>query len=137
MKYLFKTNINIKNLHIVLLLIRVLIGAFMIIHGLQKTQLLFAEGGIKFADPIGLGATVSLLLVLFAEIICSGLIMIGFGTKLAVIPLITTMLIAVFVVHADHGFAKQEMGLHYLLTYILLLVTGSGKYSIDQLISKR
>jgi putative oxidoreductase len=137
MKNLFKTRINIQSLHIVLLLTRILIGSFMIVHGLQKTHLLFAPGGIQFADPIGVGMTLSLLLTLFAEIICSGLILIGFGTRLAVIPLIITMIVAVFVVHADHGFAKQEMGLQYLMTYILLLVTGSGKYSIDQLISKR
>jgi len=98
---------------------------------------LFTGGEIQFADPIGIGMTISLILVLFAEIICSGLILVGFGTRIAVIPLIITMIVAVFVVHANDGFAKQEMGLHYLLTYILLLVTGSGKYSVDQLISKR
>lgn len=137
MKNLFKTSINIQNLHIVLLLTRVLIGSFMIVHGLQKAQLLFVQGEIQFADPIGIGMMLSLILTLFAEIICSGLILIGFGTRIAVIPLIITMIVAVFVVHADNGFAKQEMGLHYLLTYILLLVTGSGKYSIDHLISKK
>src|SRR5690606_3514287 len=137
MKNLFKTSINIQNLHVVLLLTRVLIASFMIVHGLQKTQLLFGGGEIQFADPIGIGATLSLTLAIFAEVICSGLIFIGFGTRLAVIPLIITMIIAVFVVHADNGFAKQEMGLLYLLTYILLLVTGSGKYSVDHLISKR
>jgi len=137
MKNLFKTSINIQNLHVILLLIRVLIGSFMTVHGLQKTQLLFTGGEIQFADPIGIGMTISLILVLFAEIICSGLILVGFGTRIAVIPLIITMIVAVFVVHANDGFAKQEMGLHYLLTYILLLVTGSGKYSVDQLISKR
>lgn len=137
MKNLFKTNINVQNLNVVLLLTRILIGSFMIVHGLQKTDLLFSDGEIQFADPLGIGTRLSLLLTLFAELICSALVFIGLGTRLAVIPLIITMLVAVFVIHADHGFAKQEMGLHYLITYILLLVTGSGKYSVDKLISKR
>ena len=137
MKNLFKTNINIQSLNIVLLLIRVLIASFMIVHGLQKTHLLFGAEPLQFADPIGIGMKASLILTLFAEIFCSVLIFIGLGTRLAVIPLMITMLVAVFIIHADHGFAKQEMGLHYLMTYLLLLVTGSGKFSIDRLISKK
>ena len=31
--------------------------------------------------------------------------------------------------------AKQEPGIHYLLTYILLLMMGSGKYSVDHLLT--
>ncbi|MNT98536.1 hypothetical protein D3C72_2411400 [compost metagenome] len=46
------------------------------------------------------------------------------------------MIVAVFVVHAADGFDKKEMGLHYLLAYVFLLVSGPGKYSIDQMISK-
>lgn len=137
MKNLLKTSINLQSLNIVLLLIRVLIASFMMIHGLQKTHLLFSEGDIQFADPLGIGMKGSLFLTLFAEIVCSIFIFIGLGTRLAVIPLIITMLVVVFIVHADDGFAKQEMGLHYLITYILLLVTGSGKYSIDKLISRK
>lgn len=137
MRNLFKTNINIQNLNIVILLTRVLIASFMIVHGLQKTHLLFGEGAIQFADPLGLGMKTSLFLTLFAELFCSALIFIGLGTRLAVIPLIVTMFIAVFIIHADHGFSKQEMGLHYLITYLLLLATGSGKYSVDRLISKK
>lgn len=137
MKNIFKTNINIESLNIVLLLTRILIAVFMIVHGLQKTHLLFSDSPLVFADPLGFGMKISLYLTLFAEIFCSTLILIGLGTRLAVIPLIITMIVAVFIIHADHGFAKQEMGLHYLLTYMLLLFVGSGKYSIDKLISKR
>jgi putative oxidoreductase len=63
--------------------------------------------------------------------------LLGFATRLAVIPLIITMLVVVFYVHADDPFSKQEMGLHYLLTYIMLLIMGSGKYSIDNLLYRK
>ena len=60
----------------------------------------------------------------------------GLGTRLATIPLIITMLVAVFIVYGAAGFDKKEMGLLFLLVYVFLLVCGPGKYSIDHLISR-
>jgi putative oxidoreductase len=47
------------------------------------------------------------------------------------------MLIAAFVVHSDDPFGKKEMAILYILPYITLLILGSGKYSIDYLLSQR
>jgi putative oxidoreductase len=55
---------------------------------------------------------------------------------LAVIPLIVTMLVAVFHIHASDPFTKQELGLFYLAGYVILFFTGSGKYSIDYIIQR-
>ena len=46
------------------------------------------------------------------------------------------MFFAVFVIHGADGFDNQELGGLYLLIYVLLLVTGSGKYSVDHFIYK-
>ncbi len=78
---------------------------------------------------------IAIFLARVAIVGCSVLILLGLGTRIAVIPLIVTMLVAVFIVHSGDPFAKQEMGLHYLLVYIMLLLTGSGKYSLDRLIT--
>lgn len=86
---------------------------------------------------MGVGDELSLYLALFAEIGCSIFVILGCATRLVVIPLIITMLVAVFIIHAADPFVKQEMGLHYLLIYVMLLLTGAGRYSIDYLISKR
>jgi putative oxidoreductase len=80
---------------------------------------------------------ISLSLTVFAEVICSLFILLGFATRLAVIPLLITMLVAVFYVHGNDPFGKQEMGLLYLLTYVMLFIMGSGKYSIDNLLYKK
>ena len=74
-------------------------------------------------------------LAVFAEVFCSILILIGLGTRLAVIPLIITMLIAVFQIHADDPFSKQEKGILFLVIYFALIVLGSGRYSIDKLMA--
>ena len=108
----------------------------MLVHGLPKLKSLFTED-VSFADPIGIGVIPSLFLTVFAEVICSFLILLGLGTRLAVIPLVITMLVAICIIHGNDGFGKQEMALHYLIIYLLLFFTGSGKYSLDQLLFKK
>ncbi|HET8838803.1 MAG TPA: DoxX family protein [Flavobacteriaceae bacterium] len=133
MKKLFKITKTSKNIDLALLLGRISIGLLMLVHGISKING-FSESPVQFFDFMGLGAEVSLGLAIFAEVGCSVLILFGLGTRFAVIPLIVTMLVAVLVVHGGDPFIKQEMGLHYLLVYIMLFLTGSGRYSLDQLI---
>jgi putative oxidoreductase len=135
--WIFDTSIHKKMNSFALLLVRAGVGVLMMIHGIQKFQLLFTDGPIKFANPIGLGEPASLLLALFAEVVCSALLILGLATRLAVIPLMVTMIVAVFVVHAADGLEKQELGALYLIAYVLLLITGGGRYSLDGLISKK
>lgn len=120
-----------KKMDVALLIARLGAGALMLFHGIPKLMQLFAEGEIQFADPIGLGEEVSFMLAVFAEFFCSLLIFFGVATRLAVIPPMITMLVVVFIVHAEDGFNYQELGLHYLLIYLVLLIAGSGKYSLD------
>lgn len=136
MKKLLKTTINPSYLDLGILIIRISVAIFMLVHGLPKLGRFFTDEEIKFANPIGLGVIPSLMLVVFAEVFCSLLIFIGLATRLAVIPLIITMLVIIFIVHGDDGFGKQELPYHYLVAYILLFITGSGRYSVDQLLAK-
>lgn len=107
----------------------------MLTHGYPKLQQLLAGGEIQFADPFGLGQAATLIVAVLAEFVCSILLLLGLATRLATIPLIITMGTAVFIIHAADEFGKKEMGLHYLLVYIFLLIAGAGKYSIDHAIS--
>jgi len=119
-----------------LLLVRLAAGGFMFTHGFGKLQIL-VNGNFEFGDPIGLGPEISLGLTVFAEILCAFLVLVGLFTRLAVIPLIITMLVAVFIVHADHDFGKKELGLFYLINYLVIFLSGAGKYSLDKLILKK
>ena len=135
MKKILKPSIKRSQLDVILLLVRISIASFMLFHGIGKFQMLFSGGEIKFPDPAGIGSAASLVFTVFAEVGCSILIFLGLATRLAVIPLIITMLTAVLVIHNSQGFAKQELALLYLLVYVILFVTGSGKYSLDRLIT--
>jgi putative oxidoreductase len=137
MKRLFQIETREEYLNILVLLLRISIAALMINHGLPKLEKLLAGGEIQFANPIGVGPTLSLILVIFSEFVCSILIGIGLGTRLASIPLMFTMFVAAFITHGADPFGKKEMALLYLLFYVALFVIGSRKYSIDYLLLKR
>jgi len=119
----------------VLLILRIGVAFLMLTHGIPKLQMLFSGGEIQFPGVMGLSPALSLGLAVFAEVVCSLLIFIGLGTRIASIPLIITMLVAVFIIHANDPLAGKEMGLLYLFLYIPLLVLGGGKYSLDRVIS--
>ncbi|MCE2779446.1 MAG: DoxX family protein [Algoriphagus sp.] len=115
-----------------LLLVRLLSGGMMLTHGLPKFDRLFGEGPVKFADPFGLGPEISLMLVIFAEVACSIFVMIGFKTRWATIPLMTTMLVAAFYAHADDPFGDKELPLLFFTVFLSILISGPGRYSVNQ-----
>lgn len=121
---------------VVLLILRIGLGGMMLVHGLPKLEMLMAGGEIQFPGILGMSPALSLFLAVFAEFFCSILLILGLATRFATIPLIITMLVAVFVIHANDPFANQELGLHYLLGYIVLLILGGGKFSIDAMLIK-
>ena len=134
---MFKTELNQKSVHIMLLLLRMVAAGFMLTHGIPKLTKLMAGAGIQFADPFGLGATPSFLLAIFAEVICSILVFVGLATRLATIPLIVTMCVAAFIAHANDPFGKKELALLYLLIFLFILIAGPGKYAIDNMFNRK
>lgn len=136
-KNLFNSGNYPTNIHISLLILRVFVGAFMLTHGYGKFLQFFGDEPIQFADPVGLGVTLSLVLAVFAEFFCSMFLIAGIATRLASIPLIITMSVAAFIVHAKDDFGVKEMALLYLVIYVVILISGAGKYSIDHWIDKK
>lgn len=118
------------------LLIRLAAGGMMLTHGIPKIGRLFGEGPVKFADPFGLGPEISLVMAIFAEVICAVLVMVGFKTKLATIPLMLTMLTAAFYAHWSDPFGKKELSLLFSLVFLAILIMGPGKYAFDSLKKK-
>ena len=119
-----------------LLLLRVCLGSFMLTHGWQKLSS-FAETAQKFPDPLGLGSQTSLALAVFAEFFCSIALILGLATRLALIPLMTTMVVAGFIVTRPGGFGKMEMALLYLAGSVALMLAGPGRISLDGLLARK
>lgn len=119
------------------LIMRLGIGSLMLTHGLPKFAKLFADEPIVFASVFGMSQPVSLGLAVFAEVLCSLMIILGIGTRLAIIPLAITMAVAAFYIHGADPFAKQEMAILYLVGLVALFIVGPGKYSVDNLMIKK
>jgi putative oxidoreductase len=116
-----------------LLAIRLLSGGMMLTHGIPKFDRLFGEGPVKFADPFGLGPEISLGMVLFAEVGCSLLVMLGFKTRWATLPLLFTMLMAAFYAHGNDPFSDKELSLLFFTLFLSVLISGGGRFSLDHI----
>lgn len=131
----FSKSLSNKNtVGVVLLIARLVTALLMINHGYPKLTKLLAGGEIQFADPLGVGATFSLILTVFAEFLCSILIGLGLFTRLATIPLMITMFVAAFIVHGADPIGRKELAIMYLALYLMLFVFEGGKFSLDYLL---
>lgn len=137
LKNLFNPGMYTQKVNIALLFLRVSIGILMLTHGTGKFITLLDGGSIEFADPIGIGPAASLALAVFAEFICSLLLIFGVATRFTIIPLIITMLVAGFIVHADDVFHVKEKAFLFLTVFITIAIAGAGKISADNLIYKK
>lgn len=137
MKKIFNTTLNPAAIHLWLLIFRIIAAAFLMTHGYPKLLMLLGDQEIQFINFFGMGATASMALAMFAEFICPIFIILGWGTRLAAIPIIINMTVAVLIAHADDPFQRKEMALLYLLIFTTLMIFGGGKYAVDRLLSKK
>jgi putative oxidoreductase len=119
-----------------LLLVRLLASGMMLTHGIPKIDRLLIDGPVKFPNPFGLGPEISLLLVIFAEVGCSILVMAGFKTRFATLPLLFTMLVAVFYTHGSEPFSEKEPALAFFTLFLSILISGAGRFSLDEWMDK-
>jgi putative oxidoreductase len=119
-----------------LLIFRVsLAGMMLFAHGLPKVMK-FKDRFHSFADPLGIGSEASFILTVFAEFLCSALIILGLKARWAAIPLFITMIVAAFMVHLNDPFGKKELALLYASGFLLLIFTGGGRFGLDALFGK-
>jgi putative oxidoreductase len=136
MKKLFSTKVSEGTLSLALFILRIGAGSLMMVqHGLVKLQG-FAAKANTFADPFGLGPTTSLSLVIFAEFFCTAFIILGLFTRLAAIPLVIAMSVALFISNKGNFFGRGELPGIFLICFLILLLTGPGRFSLDRLIGK-
>ena len=127
------------------IIIRLMVGAVFLSEGIQK--FLFAEdlGSGRFAkiglpNPDFLGTFVGSF-----EIICGLLVLMGLLTRIAAIPLLIIMIVAISTTKlkllTEDGFwsmlhaSRTDWAM--LLGSIFLIIEGGGKWSVDNLLWKR
>lgn len=136
MKRLFSTKTSPGAFSIAMLILRIGSGMLILVnHGLDKL-IHFGDKANRFADPFDIGSTTSLALVVFAEFFCAAFIILGLFTRLATIPLIIAMSVALFVANKGAIFGKGELPALFLVCFIAILILGAGRISLDKFIEK-
>jgi putative oxidoreductase len=129
-KKFFKVTALPPYVDMAIFILRVGTAFLMIPHGFQKFQKII-HGEFGFSDPIGIGEFPSLILTVFAELICSILVLLGLFTRPALFFLIFTMTVVAFVIKLGQGLGEMEKALLYLFPFISLYILGPGRYSLD------
>ncbi|KDD67588.1 putative oxidoreductase [Pseudomonas sp. BT76 TE3572] len=114
-----------------LFFLRVSGGLFLLwVHGLPKllnysTQLQTIE------DPFHLGANVTLMLAIFAEVLCPLLIVAGVFVRLACLPILCVLLIALLIVHPQWSLDEGQFGWLLMMLFTSLLIAGPGRLALN------
>jgi putative oxidoreductase len=135
MRKLLSTKYSAGAFSAAMLILRLGLGILMMAHGYNKL-IHFGEMQHKFMNFLGMGSTMSLALVVFAEFFCSLFLIIGLFTRLAAIPLIIATCVMVFKAHNGDVFGEGEHAALYFTGYLVLLFVGPGRVSVDSMIGK-
>jgi putative oxidoreductase len=129
----------------VIVIIRILVACVFLSEGIQK---------FLFSDSLGVGRFIKIGIpapgvmapfVGIVEIVCGGLILFGLLTRLAAIPLIIDMLVAISTtkipILLDKGFwamaHEARVDWSMILGSIFLLIVGSGEWSLDNTFERK
>ncbi len=135
MRKLLSTHYSAGAFNTAMLLLRIVAGGLMLKHGYDK-MVHFEETASHMMNFMGIGSKATTALLIFAEFFCSLLVIIGLFTRLACIPLIIAMTVALVKAHHSDFFGEGQTATLFLLCFVVLLFTGAGKVSVDSMIGK-
>ena len=127
--FLFPQPTDSKGFSLLLLCLRIFFGLMLTMHGLEKLYN-YTELCYTFPDPTGIGSEITLLFVIFAEMMCSVAFIFGALYRLSMIPMIGVMAVAFIHIH-EASIVQGELAFIYLIVFIMMYITGPGQYSID------
>ena len=120
---------------IAILILRIGFAGFLLTHGYGKMQSLL-DGDHDFPDPLHVSPIVSQIMAVFSEFFCSLLLMVGLLSRPVAAILVVCMAVIAFVVHGPDPLGDKEHALLFLIAFVVILLTGPGKYSLDARIFK-
>jgi putative oxidoreductase len=122
-----------------LFLLRVWFGLLLFAkHGFDKAMN-FNRLSPHFADPFHIGPTASLLLVLFAEVVCALLVALGLWTRIAAAVVVINLTVAFGFAHHFQLFGQHngELAFVFLGGFLVVCVCGPGRWSLDRVRGRR
>ena len=133
--FIFPQYCREKLISLLILAVRIFFGVLFFVHGLDK-MINFSALSETFPSVLGFGSYMSLMLSVFCEFCCSPFLIAGLLERIILLPMIISMGVAFFYIH-DAMMPEGELSLIYLVIFIILLVTGPGRYSLDYMIDMK
>ncbi len=133
--FIFPQYCREKLISLLILALRIFFGVLFFVHGLDK-MINFSTLSETFPSVLGFGSYMSLMLSVFCEFCCSLFLIAGLLERIILLPMIISMGVAFFVIH-DSMMPEGELSLIYLVIFIILFVTGPGRYSLDYMIDMK
>lgn len=133
-KLIFTSDAGSAFNNVALLAFRVLLAVELFrVHGMKKFRV---ENGQKehVPNPLHLPEKLNGLVATFSDTVVPFLIILGMGTRLAVLPTIGVTAIGYFVVHKNDSLEVRDVPYMYTLSLLFLLALGAGTYSVDHYI---
>ena len=126
-----------SHINLSLLVLRVLLGLSLFInHGWEKIAH-FPEMASRFPNPIGVGKYPGLMFALLSDAICSVLVALGLGTRIASLIIVMNMFVAFFFFwKADLTNIDGELCFVYLAGYLTIFITGGGESGVHSILTK-
>ena len=107
-----------------------------VVHGFKKLGI-----GVPAAEdvpnPLHLPQVLNNVFAIAADVFFPFLVLIGFCTRLATLPTLAVTLTGYFVVHWHDPLLVRDTPFVYSVVFLLILLMGPGKYSLDNLNYKR
>ncbi|MET0465848.1 MAG: DoxX family protein [Chitinophagaceae bacterium] len=123
--------------HLTMLVFRVLVSVqLMTTHGLKKLGV-GVEQAENIPNPLGLPGQLNNYFATAANLFFPVLVIVGFLTRVASLPVLAVTMTGYFVLHWHDSLPEKDMPFMYSLSFLLILVLGPGKYSLDYLIHKK
>lgn len=136
MKKFFSTRYSDSSFNLSMFVIRLGVGIILFLnHGWMKIEG-FSAMKDRFSDPIHIGPTATLVVAIFAEVVCALFLVLGLMTRFISFILVLHFLTIIFLVHHAESLKSVEMAIFYLILSLTLMLCGPGKWSIDRLIGK-
>ena len=133
--FLFPQYCRDRVISLLILALRVFFGILFFSHGLDK-MINFNELSYTYPSVLGFGSYMTLMVSIFCEFACSLFLIAGLLVRITVIPMIASMAVAFFDIH-DGMFPAGELSLIYMNLFVILYITGPGRYSVDYLIDMK
>lgn len=100
------------------------------VHGLPKL-LDYSNQLLSIEDPFHLGASLTLILAIFAEVVCPLFIAVGLLARLSCLPILFLLGVALWVVHPEWSLEQGQFGWLLLIVFTTLLIAGPGRFALN------